>query len=84
MKEELARLTTEGVITPVTEPTAWVSAMVAVKKNNGKVRICIDPRDLNESIMRKHYPLPTFEEVATRLSKARLFSVFDAKLVFGK
>ena len=77
VKEELARLTTEGVITPVTEPTAWVSAMVAVKKKNGKVRICIDPRDLNESIMREHYPLQTFEEVATRLPKARVFSVFD-------
>ena len=82
MKEELARLTTEEVITPVTEPTAWVSAMVAVKKKNEKVGICIDPRDLNESIMREHYPLPTFEEVATRLPKARVFSVFDAKTGF--
>ena len=79
VKEELARLITEGVIAPVTEPTAWVSAMVAVKKKNGKVRICIDPRDLIESIMREHYPLPTFEELATRLPKARVFSVFDAK-----
>ena len=80
MKEELARLTTEGVITPVTEPTAWVSAMVAVKKKNRKVQICIDPRDLNESIMREHYSLPSFEEVVTRFPKARVFSVFDAKM----
>ena len=82
VKEELARLTTERVITPVTEPTAWVSAIVAVKKKNGNVRICIDSRDLNESIMREHYPLPTFEEVATRLPNARVFSAFDAKTGF--
>ena len=84
MKEELARLTTEGKITPVTEPTAWVSVMVAVKKKNGKVRICIDPRDLNESIMREHYQLPTFEEVVTRPPKARIFQSLMQKLVFGK
>ena len=82
IQEELARMTTDGAITPVTEPTAWVSSMVTVKKKNGKVRICIDPKDLNEAIMREHYPLPTLEDVATRLSRARVFSVLDAKTGF--
>ena len=38
-----------GHITPVTEPTDWVSSMVTVVKK-GKIRICIDPRDLNKAI----------------------------------
>ena len=41
--------------------------------------IGIDPQDLNKALLRAHYPLPTIEEVATRLSKARVFSVLDAK-----
>jgi hypothetical protein len=27
----------DGVITPVTEPTEWVSSMVTVKKKSGKL-----------------------------------------------
>ena len=78
MKEDLDKLVKEEVITPVTEPTNWVSSLVLVNKPD-KLRICIDPQDLNKALLRPHYPLPTIEEVATRLSKAKVFSVLDAK-----
>ena len=78
LKEELDKLVGEEILTPVTEPTKWVSSLVLVNKAN-KLRICIDPQDLNKALQRAHYPLPTIEEVATRLSKARVFSVLDAK-----
>ena len=42
----------------------------------------LDPRDLNQAIQRSHYPLPTLEDVATRLTDARVFSVLDAKSGF--
>jgi len=45
----------------------------------GKLRICMDPRDLNRAIKREHYQMPTIEEIATRLSGARVFTVVDAK-----
>ena len=51
--------------------------MIAVKKKNNKLRICLDPRDLNKAIQRSHYPIPTLEDVATRLNKAKVFSVLD-------
>ena len=56
--------------------------MVVVQKKNKKIRICLDPRDLNKAILRSHYPLPTIEQVASRLSKAKIFSVLDAKSGF--
>ena len=60
VKEELQRMESLGVIKKVDQPTEWVNSMVAVeKKNTGKLRICIDPSELNRSIMREHYPLPT-------------------------
>ena len=43
-----------------------------------KIRICLDARDLNVAIKRVHFPMPTIEEIATRLNGAKLFSVFDA------
>ena len=78
IKEKLDELVQRHVIAPVTEPTEWVSSMLAVIKPN-KIRICLDPRDLNEAIKREHYPMPTIEEVATRLDQAKLSTVVDAK-----
>ncbi|KAL9964865.1 hypothetical protein ACROYT_G028567 [Oculina patagonica] len=53
--------------------------MVAIRKPSGKLRICIDPKDLNQALKRSHYPMPTIEEVLLRLSNAKVFSVLDAK-----
>ena len=81
IKEKLDELVQRKVITSVTEPTEWVSSMLAAIKPN-KIRICLDPRDLNEAIKREHYQMLTIEEVATRLNRAKLFTVVDAKDVF--
>ena len=59
------------------EPTDWVHSMVIVRKP-GKIRVCIDPKDLNPAIKREHYHLVTVEEIAERLPNAKVFSKFDA------
>ena len=82
LKLELDNMVKSGILAKVVEPTSWVSSLVIVKKSNGKIRVCLDPRDLNRAVKRSHYPLPTIEEVATRLSGAKVFSVLDAKCGF--
>ena len=67
------------MIVRVKEPTDWVSSLVAVEKKNGKLRICIDPKDLNRNLKRAHYPLPTFDEILPELGGAKIFSTFDAR-----
>ena len=52
IKEKLDELVQHKVITSVTEPTEWVSSMLAAIEPN-KIRICLDPRDLNEAIKRE-------------------------------
>ena len=78
LKQKLEELVEQGVIAWVTEPTPWISNIVVIRKPH-KLRICIDPYHLNKAIQRNHYPTPTVEEIATKMSKARLFSVVDAK-----
>ena len=78
IKNKLDELVDRKVIIPVTEPTQWVSSMLAIAKPN-KVRICIDPRDLNRVIRREHYQLPTIDEVSSRLTGAKKFTLCDAK-----
>ncbi len=78
VKEELERLEKCGIITKVTKPTPWVNSLVVVKKKNNRVRICIDPRDLNKAVLREHYPMNSIEDIATRLRGSTVFSTLDA------
>ena len=72
----------QDILAPVTQPTEWISLMVIVPNKDGKLRICLDPRDLNRAIHREHYPLPTIEEIATRLHGAKVFTVLDVRQGF--
>ncbi|CAB4027042.1 Hypothetical predicted protein [Paramuricea clavata] len=85
LKTELDRMENLGVIEKVVEPTEWVNSLVVVEKNNGKVRVCLDPRlarDLNKAVLREHYPMKTIEEVAAELNGAKVFSTIDASSGF--
>ena len=78
LKTELDKMVQEEIIAPVETPTSWVSSLVCVEKPN-KLRICLDPQDLNKAIKRNHYPMKTIEDILPDLSKAKIFSVLDAK-----
>ncbi|CAG2217838.1 unnamed protein product [Mytilus edulis] len=78
---ELRNMEENGYITKVEEPTEWVSSMVVALRKD-KVRICIDPKDLNEVIQRENYPLKTIEDVIPLIPDAKVFSVLDAKSGF--
>ena len=67
-----------NVIQKVQEATEWVNSMVVITKPNGKLRICIDSRDLNKVIKCEYYPMRTIEEIAARMPNAKFFSVLDA------
>ena len=83
VEEELDRLVNLQVITTVKEPTEWISSTICVKKPN-KLRICLDPKDLNKAIKRPNYPIPNIDDILVKLSKAKLFSVVDCKDGFWK
>ena len=46
LKEKIDEMEKEGIIIQETKPTDWISSLVAVQKP-GKLRVCIDPQDLN-------------------------------------
>ena len=79
VKKELDHMEQEGVITPVSEPTDWVSQMVATKKKNGEIRVCLDPRHLNQALKRSHHPM---KSVAARMAGATVFSTLDPRSGF--
>ena len=58
LQSTLEDMVQQDVLPPVTEPTPWISSMVVVSKRNGKLRICLDPKDLNVAVQIEHHPLP--------------------------
>lgn len=80
--EQLTKLESQGIITRVDEPTAWVNSIVIVSKPDGSLRICLDPRKLNKAILRSHYPFPNIDEVKSDLSGSHFFTKLDAKSGF--
>jgi len=71
LKKELERLQSREAIVRVEQisPNACVNKIVIVEKQNGKIRLCLDPRDLNEFVVRRPKVMPTLEEVASKLKK---------------
>ena len=82
-KAELDKMLAEDIISPISEPTDWVNSIVCNVRDlaNGekKVRLCLDPRDLNKNIRREHYYSRTIDEILPQLHGKQYFSVIDTK-----
>ena len=52
---------------------------MVVHKQNGKLRICINPKPLNKALKRSNYLLPTLEDLLPELTEAKDFSVLDVR-----
>ena len=77
VKAELNKMVESGIITTVTESTEWCFPMVAVKKKNGDIRVCVDLKRFNMSVQRETFVLPTGDETLAKLSGATVFTTLD-------
>ena len=82
-KEELDKMIADDVITAVAEPTDWVNSILCnireTPDGKKKIRLCLDPKDLNKSIRREHYYTRTIDELLPQLHGKKFFSVVDTK-----
>ena len=75
---------------PVTEPTEWVNSFVVVEKVidslnahspnhtiKKSIRLCIDPKDLNEALEREPYYSRTIDELISMFAGATVFTIVD-------
>ena len=80
--EELQRMEAMGVISKVDIPTPWCAGMVVVPKKSGSVRICVDLKPLNQSVLREVHPIPKVDDTLAMLTGAKVFSKLDANSGF--
>ena len=77
-KAELERLTREGIIAEVHQHTEWINSIVPVVKSDGSLRLCLDPKDLNQAIERNQWYSRTLDDILPELSQSKYFTLDDA------
>ena len=83
--KEIQSMVDCGILTKFTPrmPTPeWLNSFVIVKKPNGSLRVCLDPTDLNKSIIRPVCNMRTLEEIIDLLKGSLYFTVFDSTKSF--
>lgn len=76
INKEVDRLLALDVIEPC-QVTGWCNPIVAVKKPNGSVRVCLDARKLNEVTKKDAYPQQQINRILGRLSVTKFLSAID-------
>ncbi|KAK3085220.1 hypothetical protein FSP39_000156 [Pinctada imbricata] len=77
VRDHLQQLLSAGIIRKSHSP--FTSNVVLAKKKDGKLRLCIDFRQLNQRTIKDNYALPRIDELLESLSGNRYFSVLDMK-----
>jgi hypothetical protein len=84
VKEEVDRLLKANFIRPC-RYAEWVSNIVPVeKKNTGKIRICVDFRDLNRATPKDEYPMPIADELVNQASGNKIISFLDGNAGYNQ
>ena len=76
IKEEIERLVRVGFIRP-TKYVEWLSNIVHVLKKNGKLRICIDFKNINMATPKDEYPMPVANLLVDGASEYKVLYFID-------
>ena len=75
--EYLDRMIKQGKITPSKSPAG--APILFVPKKNGKLRLCINYRRLNNVMVKNKYPLPLMDPLREKVKGATIFTKFDLR-----
>ena len=82
-QKEISKMLQARIIVPVMEAMLWINSFVLVenKDNQGelKLRICLDPSNLNKAVTRDLYHFCTLEDISHMLADACMLTVCNCK-----
>ena len=83
MRKELTKLIEANIIFPI-KHSSWVANLVPVRKKSGEIRLCVDFRDLNRASLKDHHPLPSMEQILSKVTSSERFSFLDGFLGYNQ
>lgn len=81
LNKEVDRMLKMGVIEEAI-CCPWNNPVVAVKKKDGSMRLCLDARKLNSIIIQEAYPIPHIASIMNNLSGSKFLSSIDLEAAF--
>ena len=76
IKEEVEKQYNIGFLKVVNYPE-WFANVVAIPKKDGKVKMCVDFRDLNKNNPKDDFPLPHIDVLVDNTTGHALLSFMD-------
>ncbi|RVW77330.1 Transposon Ty3-G Gag-Pol polyprotein [Vitis vinifera] len=76
VKEEIQKQLSVGFLSVVEYPE-WLANVVPVPKKDGKVRVCVDFRDLNKASPKDDFPLPHIDMLVDSTAGHSMLSFMD-------
>ena len=79
-QKEIDSMVKAGILTKLdkNQATEWLNSFVVVRKPSGKLRVCLDPTDLNPHIIHPVCNSNTLDDIVHKLCKAKYMACFDA------
>ena len=76
MKEKIQKQPSVGFLSVVKYPE-WLTNVVPVPKKDGKVRVCVDFKDLNKVSAKDDFPLPHIDLLVDNTAGHLILSFMD-------
>ena len=76
VKEEIQKQLSDGFLSVVEYPE-WLANVLPVPKKDGKVRVCVDFRDLNKASPKDDFPLPHIDMLVDNTAGHPMLSFMD-------
>ncbi|KAL3684863.1 hypothetical protein R1sor_002885 [Riccia sorocarpa] len=76
VRKEIEKLKEADFIYPVKE-YEWLSPNVIVPKKNGKLRVCVDYRKLNEHTVKDSYAIPFIDDILDKVAGKDAYTFMD-------
>ena len=83
IKEEVEKQLKAGFLIVIAYSN-WAANIVLVPKKNGKVRMCVNYRDLNRANPKDNFPLPHIDTLIDNIATNRFFSFMDGFLGYNQ
>ena len=79
MCDEMIR---QGIFEEVEGPNEWISNPVIVPKGEDNIRITVDYRNLNKSLLNSHHPIPRIDDLRAFMNGCQYFSKLDLRQAY--
>ena len=77
---ELCKLLAADIIEPIT--ASYISPIVVATKKDNSIRLCVDYRHIYSCTIPDQHPIPSVDELFSKVRNARFFSRIDLKAAY--